>query len=91
MEDINIKKQNRSDFKQNIFLILLVVAICVMIFTVLTLIKNKNIILSDAISYGMKSHNFKTCSCFDDSGNLWYSEGNGFVSQNGGIIFNGTI
>lgn len=60
--------------------ILMIIAICVLLFTVITLIKNKDIIISDPLVYGMKVHNFTSCSCFDGQGNNWQSKDNGFVT-----------
>jgi hypothetical protein len=61
--------------------ILMIIAICLLLFTVITLLKNKDIITSDPLSYGMKVHNFTSCSCFDSSGNNWRSTGSGFESN----------
>jgi len=82
MEINDLNKKGFSNLMQIIFLALLIIAICAMIFTVITLIKNKNIIISDPLIYGMKVHNFTKCSCLDSDGKFWDSEGKGFISKN---------
>jgi len=61
--------------------ILMLIFICLLIFTIITLVKNKDIIMSDSLVYGMKVHNFTSCSCFDSQGNNWESTLNGFINK----------
>jgi len=79
METNDIK--TKSDFKQIIFLVLIVIFILLLIFTMITLIKNKDIITKDPLVYGMQVHNFSYCSCLDNSGKYWESSKNGFISK----------
>ena len=60
----------KGEIKQIVFLVLIVILIFLLIFTIVTLIKNKEIITKDAIVYGMKMHNFSSCTCLDNSGNI---------------------
>lgn len=62
--------------------ILMIIFICLLIFTIITLIKNKDLIISDPLNYGMKIHNFTSCSCFDFYGNNWKSKNGGFINEN---------
>lgn len=64
-----------------LFLILIVGAIISMIIAITILVKNKNIIQSDPLSYGMGVHGFISCQCFDEQGRDWYSEGEGFIHR----------
>ena len=70
-----------NDIKQIVFLVLIFVAICLMLFLIITLIQNKNLIMSDALSYGMNKHNFTFCSCVDDSGNFYEIRNNTFIKK----------
>jgi len=67
-----------------LFLILIAIAIIAIIFAITTLIKNKNIIQSDPLRYGMDVHGFISCQCFDEQGRDWYSNGTGFVHRRQG-------
>jgi hypothetical protein len=67
--------------KQIIFLIALVICIFLFAITLKEFIKNKNLITSDPLNYGMKIHDFVTCSCTDSKGNIWTSTEKGFMSQ----------
>ena len=63
--DEEIKKEN---FKQIVFLVLITIFILVLIFTVVTLIKNKDIISKNGISYEIIKQNFSYCQCMSDRG-----------------------
>ena len=67
--------------RQTIFLVLLVIIIIVMIVSLTILVKNKNLIMTDTLIYGMELHNFTSCGCYDSSGILWSSTENGFESK----------
>lgn len=71
----------KKEIIQITFNILLVIAICFMLFTIITLLKNKELITTDPLVYGMKIHNFTYCSCFDDKGSNWVSEGGTFTTK----------
>lgn len=75
-------KIERSELLQLLFLLVIMIFIVVMIITLVTLIKNKDVIILDPLNYGMKVHNFTSCSCFDSSGNFWESRDKGFVKKN---------
>lgn len=64
----NVEEKVKIDWKQVIFLVLIMVFICMLAFTIFFLIKNKELITTDAIVYGMKMHNFTSCSCIDSTG-----------------------
>lgn len=69
----------KSETNQIIFNILLFIIIIILFVTIVILVKNINIIKSDSIIYGMKIHNFTSCSCIDDKGLTWTSSENGFI------------
>jgi len=55
--------------------VLILICIFLFTYTIIQLVKNKDLITSDPINYGMKVHNFTYCRCIDDSGYSWESEG----------------
>lgn len=73
----------RREFVEIIFVLLLAVAIAVMIFTTITLLKNKDLITKDPLSYGMRVHNFTSCSCIDRNNKGWDSKDGGFIHTEG--------
>ncbi len=75
------KENKKKMINSTIFLVLMVVAIVALLYATTTLIKNKDLIGQDPITYGMKAHGFISCQCFDETGTEWYSAGEGFVSQ----------
>ena len=76
MEHID-KVKKRSLFEW-VRLILLVLAIFALLYTINTLIKNKEIITTDTLMYGMNEHNFTSCICLDTTNQTWYSNNSGF-------------
>jgi len=74
-------KVERNEWLQLIYLIVIIIFIGVMIITIITFVKNKNLIVSDPLNYGMEIHNFTSCTCFDNQGNHWLSTENGFVNK----------
>jgi hypothetical protein len=68
----------RHEKLQIIFNILLVICITILIFTLIVLLKNKDVIALDPLNYGMKLHNFTSCSCVDEKSDVWYSLESGF-------------
>lgn len=68
-----------------LFIILLIITIIIMIFTINLFLKNKDLITSDPLTYGMKIHNFTSCSCFDNQGKDWYSYNGGFIHKEQGM------
>jgi len=76
----DVRKEKIRTITSTLFLLLLMVAIGTMIFTVKTLIEQKDVIVSDPLIYGMNKHNFTSCSCQDGSGLVWESQGKGFTS-----------
>lgn len=71
----------KNQVMQIISNLLLVITIGVLIFTTITLIKNKDIIIKDPLTYGMGVHNFSECSCLDYNHKMWYSENGGFINR----------
>lgn len=59
----------KDETKQILFLVLISIFIIVLIVTITILIKNKELITQDAITYGLKNNNFTSCSCLDQKGN----------------------
>ena len=72
----------KKEIIQIIYLILMVFIIVLMLVTISILIKNKNIIMSDPLVYGMETHNFQSCQCIDYEGRGWYSYEGGFINKN---------
>ncbi len=61
--------------------IAMIVAIVLLFFTITTLIKDRDIIKSDPLIYGMRVHNFSSCNCVDKEGFMWESTETGFKHQ----------
>ncbi len=78
------KEIRRRKIISIVLLILIAFAIIVMLFTIITLIKNKNIIQSDPLIYGMDVHGFVSCQCIDEQGRDWRSNGTGFIHSRQG-------
>ena len=76
MENINTMK--REEFWIISLNILMVISICALIVTVITLLKNKEVITKDPLTYGMDKHDFTNCSCIDKQGKYWTSGDGGF-------------
>jgi uncharacterized protein YpmS len=66
MEKIQLEK--RENIKQIVFLVLIAILILVLIFTVVTLIKNKDLISKNGISYEIVKQNFSYCQCMSERG-----------------------
>lgn len=81
------KHRKRKLMISVIFLILILVAIVTLINTTITLVKNKDIIQSDPLRYGMEVHGFSSCQCTDVEGRLWESEDTGFINRREGKGF----
>jgi hypothetical protein len=72
-----------------IYIILIFIFIVLLIFTIIYFVKNANLIKSDPLIYGMKKHNFTSCSCFDSKGNNYQSYGEGFIFVDNSLKFGG--
>lgn len=81
----------RQEILQIIFNLLLVVIICIFIFTTVILVKNINLIKTDPLVIGMEKHNFSSCNCYDNDGLLWISNGQGFYHNSTLINYNRLI
>ncbi len=73
--------KEKKEMMQIVWMALLLVVIIILVWTTLTLIKNKEIIQKDPLRYGMEVHGFISCQCFDEQGVEWYSKGEGFINQ----------
>jgi hypothetical protein len=58
---------------------MIVIFIISLVFTIVYLIKNANLIKSDPFMYAMKQHNFTSCSCFDSDGKYYENNGTIFI------------
>ena len=67
MEHTNTKI-TRKEIIQIIFTILLAVAIAVLLFTIITLIKKAEEIKTDPIDYAIKNSNIESCFCINSEG-----------------------
>ena len=56
--------------KEIIFLVLIIICIFLFSYTIIIFLQNKDVITNDPITYGMKVHNFTTCTCIDNYGNV---------------------
>jgi hypothetical protein len=77
---------SRREWIQIVFNLLLVVTLCALIVTTVTLLKNKDLIVKDPLDYGMKVHNFTSCSCLDSQNKQWDSKDGGFIHIEQGEI-----
>ena len=75
------KKQKRKMIISILFLVMIAFAIIALMTATITLVKNKDIIQSDPLRYGMEVHGFVSCQCSDEEGRVWYSEGIGFINR----------
>ncbi len=82
-----MKAQRRRLIMSIAFLILLAIVVVVMLLAIATLIKNKDIIASDPLRYGMDVHGFNSCQCTDDQGQIWQSYETGFINEHQGPGF----
>ena len=63
----------------SIFLILLFVALVFMFIAIQTIIKNKEMLQNEPLSYVMYRYNMVACGCLDSEGEEWYSGEVGFL------------
>ncbi len=76
------ERQQRKRFIVSVlFLFLLAGAIIALATATIILIKNKNVITSDPLIYGMNVHNFSSCQCTDSQGLQWSSTDKGFINE----------
>ena len=73
-----------------IYLVLIFIFIVVLTFTIIYFVKNANLIKSDPLIYGMKKHNFTSCSCFDSNGNNYQSYEEGFIHIDNNLKIGGS-
>lgn len=63
------RKATRGEKIQIIFLILLCIAVAVLVFAVIEIIKYKNL-LQNPLGYNLDKFNLQSCTCVDNSGNI---------------------
>lgn len=76
--------EKQKDMMGMLRMAILALAIIGLFWTTSTLIKNKDIIQSDPLIFGMNEHGFDSCQCIDGVGKLWKSNGTGFIHQSVG-------
>ena len=59
-----MEENKKTDYKQIIFLVLLVVAICSLIFCGISIVRYADM-LKNPIGYNLKEFEIKTCTCID--------------------------
>jgi hypothetical protein len=59
-----MEENKKTDYKQIIFLILLVVAICALLFSGISIVRYSDM-LKNPIGYNLKEFNIKTCTCIN--------------------------
>jgi hypothetical protein len=70
------KKNKFSNLLRILNIIAIWLFLAVMIFLLIFLVKYKDMLRVDVLSYGMELHNFTSCECYDSNGKLWYSINN---------------
>lgn len=78
------KEIRRRKIISILFLLFMAFAIIAMVIAITILVKNKDIIQSDPLRYGMDVHGFVSCQCSDEQGRDWYSNGTGFIHRRQG-------
>ncbi len=63
---------------KTLFLILLVITIVSLIFAIVNIIKHKDMLMSEPLTYVMERYNMESCSCTDGEGVVWNSGERGF-------------
>ena len=80
-----------KETKDGLFLVLMFILILLLLMMIILFVKYKNIIVTDALTYGMEKHEFQYCLCIDKSGETWESYEGGFIkNKKEQVIFNGT-
>lgn len=71
-----------------LFLILLMFAIIGLVSGIVTLLKNKELLKNEPLTYVMERYNMKTCGCIGNDGVEWYSGEHGWKPnyEKGGIF-----
>ncbi len=67
------KVERRKAILNGIFLILLAASILALFMASTTVIKNKEMLISQPIDYVRDKYDFTSCSCTDDKGEIFYS------------------
>lgn len=75
------KKTDKST--QILFLILMLIFIIILIILIIFLVKNKNVLTTDPITFGIKQYDFVGCNCYDSSAQIYEFTKNG-IKKNGG-------
>lgn len=75
------KAQKKKMIIQVAFIVAIIISSAVIIFAVKSILDTKDMIGRDPLSYGMDQHGFISCQCFDSKSVEWYSNGEGFISQ----------
>ena len=81
MEIFYKMNKDREEMWMMIRMGLILATVLALVWTTMTLVKNKDIIMKDPIVFGMDAHGFISCQCYDQKGVEWYTVGNGFVNQ----------
>ena len=66
---------------KTIFLILLVITIVALISAIATIVKHKDMLSNEPLTYVMERYNLESCSCIDDEGEVWNSGEKGFIPK----------
>lgn len=64
-----VKPDKKSSYLQIIFLIVLIAAICALVFSTITILKNKEM-LANPLGYNMYKFGISSCSCLNEDGRL---------------------
>ncbi len=83
MEYTNNKKKIS---KINLFMVIgYYILIVIFLITLIVLIKNVNEIKTDPIVYGVRTHNYAVCTCYDMEGNSFDFNKDGFIRSEIGM------
>ena len=84
------KAEKKRMLIQVAFIVAIIISCAVIIFAVKGILDATDLIGKDPLSYGMVQHDFISCQCFDSKSVEWYSNGDGFISQQqAGMQFGG--
>jgi hypothetical protein len=83
----NYKKRNLDlSWLLAMYLLIVVLIVCIVF-----MVKYKNEITTNPLSYGMKLFDFESCSCFDARGGVWIElNGSGFIHEEAPTGLGGT-
>ena len=88
-----MKKETREDLRvamNLVFLVLLFIVVIALVSAIFTIVKYRDMLTQEPLSYVMNRYNMKACSCIDMEDEVWYSGEKGFKPNYvaAGFVFN---